>query len=110
MTELGSESWMGASDYDEGDELHNRATGFVNSIHWDRIVSYASGLRNHRCNLGGKYSLGHFNLVRRLTFDDGVDWVVRLRLPECFSMSDTREKLSAADCMRIEIATMTFLR
>lgn len=81
MSAIGSDSWRGAENY-EGDELHNRATNFLTSISWDALAAIASKYRNGiDCQLNEKYSLGYFNLVRRLVFKDGVSWVARLRLP-----------------------------
>lgn len=34
------------------------------------------------CWLSKKYSVGDYNLVRRLTFSDGVSWIARIRMPD----------------------------
>lgn len=110
MSGLGSDTWLGIDDYDEDDDLHSRATSFVAAINWAVLLSIASQTRGVECQLSEKYSLGHFNLVRRLTFEDGVSWIVRLRLPELPSMFGIREAMKAADCMAIEVATMNYFR
>lgn len=110
MGEVGSTSWLDATEYDEGDELHTRATSFVASVNWDILTARASERRGSKCSLSDKFSLGHFNLVRRLVFEDGTSWIVRLRLPQLPSTFGTREALDPIVCMRIEIATMSYLR
>jgi hypothetical protein len=110
MSGLGSDTWLEASEIDEESDLHTRATSFVAAIHWENLVTIASRIRGKPCTLSEKYSLGHFNLVRRLTFVDGVSWVARLRLPELPSVFGTREAMKPAGCMNIEVATMNYLR
>ncbi|GAB7328950.1 hypothetical protein MBLNU13_g00820t1 [Cladosporium sp. NU13] len=109
MSGLGSETWLEANEIDEESDLHMRATTFVAAIHWENLLIIASRIRGMQCTLSEKYSLGHFNLVRRLTFVDGVSWVARLRLPELPSVFGMREAMKPAGCMRIEIATMNYL-
>jgi len=109
MSGLGSDTWLEASEIDEESDLHIRATTFVATIHWENLVTIASRIRGTQCTLSEKYSLGHFNLVRRLTFVDGVSWVARLRLPDLPSVFGMREAMKPAGCMGIEIATMRFL-
>ena len=110
MTGLGSDSWVGLDQLDENDALYSRATAFIGNVKWQALTSTASDMRAIDCQLSEKYSLGHFNLVRRLQFADGVSWVARLRLPDLPSVFGQREALEAEECMRIEIATMKFLR
>lgn len=61
------------------------------------------------CELSDKYSLGYYNLVKRLIFLDGVSWIVRLRLPQLPSVFGTREAMESTDCMSIEIAIMNYM-
>lgn len=111
MSALGSDSWICASGYDEGDELHTRVTDFVKRVDWDSLTNIASSLRNgFKCTLSAKYSVGHFNLVRKLVFEDGVGWVARLRMPLLQNVFGTREALDVASSMRIEFATAKFLK
>ena len=110
MTELGSDSWVGLEQVDEENELYDRTTAFIGAIKWQALTALATRMRSVDCQLSEKYSVGHFNLVRRLQFADGVSWIARLRLPELPSMFGQREALNAKECMRIEIATMKYLR
>lgn len=111
MSMLGSESWLDAEDNEDGSELHTRATTFFAAIKWDTLTSLASRMRDGiACQLSDKFSLGHFNLVRRVIFADGISWIVRLRLPELQSFFGNREALSGQEAMKIEIATMHYLR
>jgi hypothetical protein len=110
MNHLGSDAWLDANGIDEESELHTRATTFVAAIKWENLKTLASGIRGMACELSDKYSLGHYNLVKRLTFVDGVSWIVRLRLPQLPSVFGAREAMKAVDCMSIEIATMNYIR
>ncbi|KAK4554759.1 hypothetical protein LTR86_008261 [Recurvomyces mirabilis] len=111
MSSLGSDNWLGASDYEEGGELHTRAIAFVANVQWDALVAIATGLRNGvSCELSSKFSLGHFNLVRRITFADGVSWIARIRLPELKGFFGEREALDAGRSMEIEVSTMKYLK
>jgi hypothetical protein len=110
MNHLGSDAWLDANEIDEESELHTRATTFVAAINWEKLKSLASEIRGMGCELSDKYSLGQYNLVKRLTFVDGVSWIVRLRLPQLPSVFGTREAMKIADCMSIEIATMNYTR
>lgn len=110
MTPIGSEGWLGASRYDEGHELHERATLFFQNVKWVKVTELASEMRGVDCQLGGRYSLGHFNLVRRLVFADETSWIIRLRLPEVSNLSGSGEPRSQQDCLKIEVDSMKFLR
>lgn len=93
-----------------GGELLHRATTFFTAIKWDSLLSLSS---RHRkgipCSFGEKFSIGHFNMVRRIVFADGVSWVVRLRLPRLASLGD-REALDETSILKAEIASMKFLK
>ena len=110
MGHIGSDAWLEANEIDEESDLHTRATAFVAAIKWDKLLTLASAIRGMDCELSDKYSLGHYNLVKRLTFVDGVSWIVRLRLPQLPSVFGTREAMSGTDCMSIEVATMNYIR
>ncbi|KAM0083810.1 hypothetical protein ACKRZS_004016 [Fusarium odoratissimum] len=80
---VGSTSWIGADAYDPGDELHNRALAVLGTLNWDHLLSISSALNNGvPCTFSQKFSIGHFNMVRRIDFTDGTSWVARVRLPE----------------------------
>jgi hypothetical protein len=102
---LGSTSWDGADAYEVGGELHQRATTFFTAIKWDQLISLSSRLREGiPCSFGEKFSIGHFNMVRRIVFADGVSWVARLRLPRLASLGD-REALDDASILKAESVT-----
>jgi hypothetical protein len=110
MGHLGSASWVGADAYESGDEFHARATTFLATVQWDVLASISSRLRNGvPCDFSDKYSIGHFNMVRRITFADGVSWIARLRLPQLKAVSDS-EVLDVASILKVVIAGMKFLR
>ncbi|PVH70379.1 hypothetical protein DL98DRAFT_661210 [Cadophora sp. DSE1049] len=108
---LGSASWNGAADYKTGDEFHERATAFFAAVKWDVLASLSSSLRNGiPCEFGEKFSIGHFNMVRRIVFEDGISWVARLRLPLLKAVFGGREALDRASSLKIEIASMKFFK
>lgn len=107
---LGSAAWIGAGAYDPGDEYHNRATDFMAAVKWDTLKLISSRLRQGvPCELSDKYSIGHFNLVRRIIFADGVSWVARLRLPE-LRVASGGDLLDMQSIFRLEIASMKLLK
>src|SRR6266480_1484877 len=107
----GSASWLGADEYDVGDELHKRTTAFFKAVNWGVLASRSSDLRSGiPCDFGKKYSIGHFNMVRHILFADGVSWVARLRLPPLKEKFGNREALSDTRVLRVEDAYMKFLK
>ncbi|SPQ21223.1 9af30532-7a5b-49fa-85a3-9d7538ffefe9 [Thermothielavioides terrestris] len=76
----GSAAWTGGAEF-EG-EYKERIDKFVANINHDALLAYASGLRGGRpCALSQEFSVGSFNLVRKIEFDDGLAWIARLRMP-----------------------------
>uniref|UniRef100_A0A8H7NNU8 Aminoglycoside phosphotransferase domain-containing protein n=1 Tax=Bionectria ochroleuca TaxID=29856 RepID=A0A8H7NNU8_BIOOC len=107
---LGSASWNNADDYEPGAELHTRAVKFLDAINWEALTSLASKLRDGTpCRIEQPYSIGHFNMVRRITFTDDVSWVARLRMPNLDAVFGSRESLDPTSLMRVEVATMKYL-
>lgn len=107
---MGSAAWIGAEVYEEGHALHKRATTFIAEVRWDKVTSLCSNLRNVPCDIGRNFSVGHCNLVRQIIFNDGIIWVVRLRLPDLPTVFGNRETLDAVSTLAIEVATMKYLR
>jgi hypothetical protein len=119
---LGSDSWTGAGDYapsdDESDDtndvnrlFYQRATSFVGQVNWEALAALSSGLRGSvTCKVRENYSIGHFNMVRRLDFADGVSWVARLRMPELKAVFGEGDALDAIEAMKVEIASMKFYK
>jgi hypothetical protein len=108
---LGSTSWDGADAYEAGGEFHQRATAFFAAVKWDQLVSLSSRLRGGiPCTLEEKFSIGHFNMVRRIVFEDGISWVARLRLPRLGAVTGDRETLDEARTLKVEVASMKFLK
>lgn len=110
---LGSAAWTGGEEY-EG-EYADRIDQFMGRINETALLSYASSLRgNQPCTISSEFSVGSFNLVRKVQFDDGIEWIVRLRMP---SMADhgsgmvphASTEWTFSD-MQSEIATMEFVR
>ncbi|KEZ39514.1 Protein kinase-like domain [Scedosporium apiospermum] len=107
---LGSDTWLGANEYESGSALHTRATNFLSTAKWDVLADIASKHRGGMsCQYEDKFSVGHFNMVRRIVFEDGVNWVARVRLPN-ENMFAGREELEDSKTMEIEVASMKFFR
>ena len=68
----------------------------------------ASKMRGVDYELSEADSIGHFNLVRRLLFADGISWIARLRMPNIAASSGDHSPTQ--DFIRIEVDSMKFLR
>ena len=111
MANFGSAGWSNADEYPQDSKLHARAINFVAKVNWAALTLHASKLRSGTaCYLSDKFSLGHFNLVRQIAFEDGELWIARLRLPELHEVFGARETLDAQRSMQIEIATTNYIR
>ena len=78
-TVLGSDPWIGADATEPDDEFHQRASMFIAAVNWDALLSLSSRLRHGiSCKISDKFSIGHFNMLRRIIFDDQVSWIARL--------------------------------
>ena len=108
---MASSHWLGSEEYEEGDELHERAEAFLREIDWDILIQICSEAHHHLgCKLHEKFSLGHFNLVRHVIFEDGEEWIARLRLPDIPAVFGGRELLDVESIMRNEVAATKYLR
>ncbi|CAJ2505976.1 Uu.00g001060.m01.CDS01 [Anthostomella pinea] len=110
MNHRKSDLWTGADCYDADDELHERATSFYASVNCDSVAAHCILLRDGvPCTLSDNYSIGHSNLVRQIVFQDGVTWVVRLRLPDLPTTLGNRETITGTEALEIEVASMKYL-
>ena len=111
MSLLGSSSWFGADAHNIADEvgsgLHERATSFLATVKWDTLTSLASSLRNGiPCRTEKTFSVGHYNMVKHIGFEDGINWVARLRLPTLKAVFHRHELLDVVSILKIEIVSM----
>jgi len=92
------------------------------------LVRRARAMRRsaYSCTVSERFSAGNYNIVRQLVFDDGLSWVIRLRMPGPEEASWTeligataqatntpkKWKWTEQDqyAMRSEIATMVLVR
>jgi hypothetical protein len=109
---LGSASWIGVDAYEPGNKFHERATKFLAAVNWDVLASISSGLRNGiPCKVDDRFSIGHFNMVRRIVFADEISWVARLKLPQLEAGSVDSEAFDqVASTLEVEVASMKFLK
>ena len=111
MSAIGSDKWPGVVQSKDGGSVNTRATALVASIKWDALISRASSQRNGiACHLSDNYSLGQNNLVRHIAFEDGINWVARLRLPKLKGTVGESEPLDVQSSMENMIATTNYLR
>ncbi|KAL9053372.1 MAG: hypothetical protein Q9162_004813 [Coniocarpon cinnabarinum] len=88
--ELSIFKWQALSAFETSSPLYLRGKKLLETVNWDTLRARASGIRNGQsCNIEGPYAIGGRNLVRILTFEDGVRWVARLRLPTATSEMET---------------------
>ena len=106
-----SSHWIDTRRYEEGEPLHKRAMTFVQRVNWKAVFQICRQRRaNMPFRLQENFNAGHFNLIRHIVFDDGDEWVMRLRLPELPSIFGTRELLDVESVMRCEISSMKCLQ
>ena len=108
---MASSHWLGAEQYEEGGPFYERAEAFLRQVNWDVLIQICSEAHGQiGCRLHDKFSLGHFNLVRHVIFEDGEEWIARLRLPDIPSIFGQRELLDVESIMKSEIAATKYLR
>ncbi|KID81986.1 Protein kinase-like domain protein [Metarhizium guizhouense ARSEF 977] len=112
---LGNVSWKGVGG--DAEEYAERIHKFIDKIDNKALESYASSLRgNQPCKISTDFSVGNFNLVRKIQFHDGVEWIVRLLMPPVPVAGQLVETVSAKArekrllSMQSELATMEFVR
>lgn len=79
--QIGSDGWRCASYF--ADDHREKVEEFFRSVQWNRLARIACRIRGSKGDpiyATEKFAVGRVNMVRRLTFEDGVDWVVRVRL------------------------------
>ncbi|KAJ6784278.1 hypothetical protein PWT90_10466 [Aphanocladium album] len=102
---VGSDAWTSGKGH--RDEYAVRIVQFLKYTRKQRLCEYASSLRDGMpCTVAAKFSVGRFNMVRKLRFEDGVEWVARMRMPPIWG--DDEPSLDVA--MSSELATMAFVR
>lgn len=107
--EVGSSAWEGLDACEEGDEFYQRATQFLADIKWDQLTAICSA--NHDdvpCKLEDGFSMGHFNMARKVVFEDGLSWIVRLRMPDL--EEDALQSQDIQSTLLSEIAWMRYLK
>ncbi|TGJ78387.1 hypothetical protein E0Z10_g10375, partial [Xylaria hypoxylon] len=100
---IGSDLW--------NSENHDiRAHKFFDAVNWQALASIATGCRDGiQCSYldAEGFSMGQFNMVRRLDFVDGVRWVARVQMPPGVT-SIPLERYNGRRAHEIEVASMKF--
>jgi len=83
MTNLpvGSEAWNNGSRYSP--EWQARLKYMLAAVPDEVLVQRARAMRGgvYDCTVSERFSARDYNMVRKLVFDDGISWVIRLRCP-----------------------------
>ncbi|CAI7648176.1 unnamed protein product [Penicillium manginii] len=107
QVDVGSATWLGTDEYENDSEFTQRANNFLRDTKWDRLISVCCELGHSKCRLSEKFSIGHFNMVRQVVFDDGKSWIVRLRMPD---LDDSSAHQDVKRALSSEVACMKFLK
>ncbi|KUJ09076.1 uncharacterized protein LY89DRAFT_319229 [Mollisia scopiformis] len=86
---LGSDTWSNEPRYEN---IYRARLDFVlNKVSEAALQELVSSLRNGmRCTISRNYAAGNFNLVKKIVFEDDVQWIIRIRLPPLsYFMADT---------------------
>ncbi|KAJ8131444.1 hypothetical protein O1611_g2185 [Lasiodiplodia mahajangana] len=106
-TPIGSAAWIGAEPYNHEHTEHIHR--FLRTIKEYALRAYASSLRcNQPCKISSEFSVGTCNLVRKIQFDDGEEWIARLRMPPM--SGEVEDKILVRSEMESELATMELVR
>ncbi|KAL9072018.1 MAG: hypothetical protein Q9157_005251 [Trypethelium eluteriae] len=116
----GSDAWTGGEEYEE--EYAARIDYFKNAFNETALLAHASSMRDGlKCMLHDNFSVGSFNFVKKISFEDGVQWIARLRLPQIEHFDENGykhalhfDKKAETDKilynMQSELAAMEFVR
>jgi hypothetical protein len=113
---VGSDAWTNGEEY--GGEYADRIRHFLPKIDEGKLLEHAELVRQKKkgsCTLHPKFSVGQDNLVRKIRFDDGVEWIVRLRMPPFPGSGsdlgpDLNNHVHARQSFQSELDTMDFVR
>lgn len=97
---FGSATWLGA-------DFTQRASKLWRDTNWEYLINICCELRQLQCRLVDKISIGHLSMERRILFEDGKSWLVRLRMPDLEGFS-TAQGMKMA--LSVEVACLKFLR
>lgn len=112
---LGSETWTNGASHTQ-DPLFAACIAYVtDNIAEQALLVRAEELRPRvSCCLGEVFTVGTVNYVRKVSFSDGVEWILRLRMPEFEDKGGGRfgpkRKPLDAYALESEIHTMEYLR
>ena len=101
------------------DEYLTHSKSSTQIICWGALKDAAHKVRNVSCQFGQQYGFGARHVVRELVFDDDVNWIARVNLPE-MNLGTQEHNLSkgigfstwtgeSAAALQSEIDTMSFI-
>ncbi|KAI1772352.1 hypothetical protein F4818DRAFT_453963 [Hypoxylon cercidicola] len=101
---VGSDAGTRGKEYEGGHTVRIRQ--FNAAVNLEALQAFASELRSQPCIVSPGFSVGQHNLVRKITFRDGVNWIARLKMPPMEGEPSTAD---ATLNMQSELATMEFV-
>lgn len=97
---FGSARWLDA-------DFTQRTSKLRRDTNWEYLIKICCELRQLQCHLVDKISIGHLSMERRILFEDGKSWLVRLRMPDLEGFpTDQGVKMA----LSAEVACLKFLR
>jgi hypothetical protein len=106
VTSFSGFKWEDLMALETGNERQQHAGQFFKAIRWDAVRHAASDLRNHcACELESSIGLGGRHMIRVLRFEDGVNWIARLRMT-----SEDSSVAQEAERMQREIDCLNFVK
>ena len=80
--EIGSTAWLPASNYGSAAFASEVDQG-LSEINYDRLLNLCSSLRSQLpCDISLNHSVGTRAVVRKITFSDDVEWVLRVLIDD----------------------------
>jgi len=86
-------------------------------INFSALCEIASAIRNVTCHLESRVKFGGAHMIRQLTFNDDVHWIVRMRMPRVgvnkqgnYSVDTDHWTEASAAAMESEVYTMMYIR
>ncbi|KAJ5082722.1 Protein kinase-like domain [Penicillium argentinense] len=109
ILEVGSKAWLGPDEYEDDSEFHVRGTKFLAGVNWGKLTEICSKHRHGPPSiLEKKFSVGHFNMARRVVFENGMSWIARLRMQDLEDATEPYRDVQGR--MSFELAWMSYLK
>ena len=90
-------------------EAYDAGTSLIRTVDWEAVKVHCINLwPGQSCILEPEWNVGTVSLIRKIVFDDGVGWIVKLLLPlEDHDYKITPDMIQG---LQSEMATMEYIR